>query len=67
MVSIVCRPWCRRRTASIAPAMPPAVIWVPNPTDFLSPDALDMMGKRQKTIDRVKSLHPSTVLFQAGR
>jgi hypothetical protein len=28
--------------------MPPAVIWVPNPTDFLFPDVLDMTEKRER-------------------
>ena len=34
-----------RRTASIAPAMPPAVMWVPKPTGLLSGDARDIFTK----------------------
>lgn len=33
-----------RLTASIAPAIPPAVICVPNPTGSLLPDDLDMFA-----------------------
>jgi hypothetical protein len=32
-------------SASIAPAIPPTVIWVPKPTSFLSLDTLDMIAK----------------------
>jgi hypothetical protein len=28
--------------------MPPAVIWVPKPTGFLSPEVLDMMGREER-------------------
>lgn len=35
----------KRRTASIAPARPPAVMWVPKPTGFLSEDARDILTK----------------------